>query len=59
MKRLPVMRGRCASGTQLVPREHYQNAASWRSSIFHTAMVLGPAVGGGLIAAGGPRLAYA
>jgi len=47
-----------ALGTELVPREHYQNAASWRSSIFHTAMVLGPAVGGGLIAVGGPRLAY-
>ncbi len=47
-----------ALGTELVPREHYQNAASWRSSIFHTAMVLGPALGGGLIALGGPRLAY-
>jgi len=48
-----------ALGTELVPREHYHNAASWRSSVFHTAMVLGPAVGGGLIALGGPRLAYA
>jgi MFS family permease len=48
-----------ALGTELVPREHYQNATSWRSSIFHTAMVLGPALGGGLIALGGPRLAYA
>ena len=48
-----------ALGTELVPREHYQNAASWRSSLFHGAMVLGPAVGGGLIALGGPRLAYA
>jgi MFS family permease len=48
-----------ALGTELVPREHYQNAASWRSSTFHTAMVLGPAIGGGLIAFGGPRLAYA
>jgi predicted MFS family arabinose efflux permease len=47
-----------ALGTELVPREHYQNAASWRSSIFHTAMVLGPALGGALIALGGPRLAY-
>jgi len=46
-------------GSQLVPREHYQNAATWRSSIFHTAMVMGPAAGGGLIALGGPRLAYA
>jgi MFS family permease len=48
-----------ALGTELVPREHYQNAAAWRSSVFHTAMVLGPALGGGLIALGGPRLAYA
>jgi MFS family permease len=61
-----------ALGTELVPREHYQNAASWRSSVFHTAMVVGPALGGGLIALGqwlsggshhgsglGYRLAYA
>jgi MFS family permease len=48
-----------ALGTELVPRQHYQNAASWRSSLFHAAMVLGPAVGGALIALGGPRLAYA
>ncbi len=48
-----------ALGTELVPREHYYNAASWRSSVFHLAMVAGPAAGGGLIALGGPRLAYA
>ncbi len=48
-----------ALGSELVPRQHYQNAASWRSSLFHAAMVLGPALGGGLIALGGPRLAYA
>jgi MFS family permease len=48
-----------ALGTELVPREHYQNATTWRASLFHMAMVLGPAVGGGLIALGGPRLAYA
>jgi len=48
-----------ALGAEIVPREHYHNAASWRSSFFHTAMVVGPAVGGGLIAFGGPRLAYA
>jgi MFS family permease len=47
-----------ALGTELVPREDYQNAATWRSSIFHLAMVLGPAAGGLLIALGGPRLAY-
>jgi MFS family permease len=48
-----------ALGADVVPREHYHNAASWRSSFFHAAMVLGPAAGGALIALGGPRLAYA
>jgi MFS family permease len=47
-----------ALGTELVPREHYHNAASWRSSLFHSAMILGPAAGGLLIAVGGPRLAF-
>jgi MFS family permease len=47
-----------ALGTELVPREEYQNATTWRSSTFHGAMVLGPAAGGTLIALGGPRLAY-
>jgi MFS family permease len=48
-----------ALGAEIVPREHYHNAASWRSSFFHASMVLGPALGGALIALGGPRLAYA
>jgi MFS family permease len=48
-----------ALGAEIVPREHYLNAATWRSAIFHSAMVVGPALGGGLIALGGPRLAYA
>lgn len=48
-----------ALGAELVPRELYLNASTWRSSIFHTTMVVGPAVGGGLLAAGGPSLAYA
>jgi MFS family permease len=48
-----------ALGTELVPREHYQNATTWRSSAFHGAMVLGPAAGGALIALGGARLAWA
>jgi MFS family permease len=47
-----------ALGTELVPRESYHNAATWRSTTFHVATVLGPAAGGALIAAGGPRLAY-
>ena len=48
-----------ALGAEIVPRDHYHNAASWRSSFFHAAMVIGPAVGGLLIFLGGPRLAYA
>lgn len=48
-----------ALGAEIVPREHYLNAATWRSSIFHSAMIAGPALGGGLLAAGGPRVAYA
>jgi len=48
-----------ALGTELVPPADYHNAASWRSSVFHAAMVAGPAAGGALIALGGPRLAYA
>jgi MFS family permease len=48
-----------ALGAEIVPREHYHNATSWRSSVAHAAMVLGPAAGGALIAVGGPALAYA
>lgn len=47
-----------ALGTELVPRESYQNAATWRSSVFHLAMVLGPALGGLLFGFGSARLAY-
>src|SRR5512141_3009842 len=35
-----------ALAAELVPMEIYANAAAWRSSVFHTAMVLGPALGG-------------
>lgn len=31
---------------QLVPREHYANAATWGSNAWQTAAVLGPALGG-------------
>lgn len=48
-----------ALGTEVVPREHFQNAAVWRSSFFHAAMVLGPALGGFLIAWRGPTVAFA
>jgi predicted MFS family arabinose efflux permease len=47
-----------ALSADLVPREHYLNAATWRSSIFHSTMVVGPALGGALLALGGPAVAY-
>src|ERR1700719_5364360 len=31
---------------QLVPEEHFQNAVAWASSVFQTATILGPAIGG-------------
>jgi MFS family permease len=31
---------------QLVPAHTFANAVAWRSSLFHTAMVLGPSLGG-------------
>jgi MFS family permease len=48
-----------ALATELVPRDHYLNAATWRTTAFHLTQVVGPAVGGGLIAVGGTTLAYA
>ena len=47
-----------ALGSELVPREHYHNAATWRATTLQLNTILGPAVGGALIALGGPRLAY-
>ena len=47
-----------ALGAELVPREQYLNAATWRSSIMHSTMVVGPALGGALLALGGPSIAY-
>ncbi len=44
--------------TELVPRECLPNAATWNSSTFHSAMVLGPAAGGLLFAFGGAKTAY-
>ena len=35
---------------QLVPEEHFPNAVAWNSSIFQTATILGPALGGLLYA---------
>lgn len=42
----------------LVPREHLANAISLNGTMFHTASVIGPMVGGLIIAAGGVGWAY-
>ena len=47
-----------ALSTELVPVEAYQNAATWRSSSFQLAQVLGPALGGLLYGFGSAALAY-
>lgn len=50
---------RQALSAELVPRDLYPNAITWRSGSWQLAAVLGPALGGGLYAAGGTTLAYA
>ena len=50
---------RQAMGAEIVPRELYSNAITWRSGTWQLASVIGPATGGFLYAAGGARLAYA
>lgn len=50
---------RQALGAELVPRELYGNAITWRSGTWQLASVVGPALGGLLYAAGGTTLAYA
>lgn len=43
----------------VVPEEHFQNAVAWGSSIFQTATILGPAVGGLVYALfGGAAVVY-
>src|SRR3954467_10126005 len=49
---------RTALGAEIVPRETYTNAITWRSSLWQFAAVLGPAAGGMLYGFSGPRLAY-
>jgi MFS family permease len=44
---------------QLVPREHFPNAVAWNSTIFQTATILGPSLGGIVYAAfHGPSAVY-
>ncbi len=53
-----LMSARTALGAELVPPELYAVAVRWRSALFQSASVVGPALGGLLWAAGGAVLAY-
>ena len=47
-----------ALGTDLLPKALYANGSTWRVSVFHTGMVLGPAIGGLIYAWRGPVVAH-
>jgi MFS family permease len=49
---------RTALGAEIIPRETYANAVTWRSSLWQFASVVGPAAGGVIYGFSGPRLAY-
>jgi len=49
---------RTALGAELVPRELYPNAVTWRSSTWQFATVVGPALGGLVYGFGSARWAY-
>ena len=49
---------RTALGAEIVPRDTYANAVTWRSSLWQFAAVIGPAVGGVIYGFSGARLAY-
>jgi MFS family permease len=49
---------RTALGAEIVPREIYTNAITWRSSLWQFAAVLGPAAGGLIYGFSGAHLAY-
>lgn len=49
---------RTALGAEIVPRETYANAVTWRSSLWQFGAVIGPAVGGVIYGFSGARLAY-
>jgi MFS family permease len=48
-----------ALGTDLLPRGLYANGSTWRISVFHAGMVIGPALGGLVYAWRGPVAAHA
>ena len=47
-----------ALGTDLLPKALYANGSTWRVSVFHSGMVLGPALGGLVYAWRGPVAAH-
>nr|WP_275976138.1 MFS transporter [Geothrix oryzisoli] len=47
-----------ALGTDLLPKSLYANGSTWRVSVFHSGMVLGPALGGLVYAWRGPVAAH-
>jgi MFS family permease len=49
---------RTALGAEIVPRDTYTNAITWRSSLWQFAAVIGPAAGGMLYGFSGAPLAY-
>jgi MFS family permease len=49
---------RSALGAELVPRNLYPNAVTWRSSAWQLAEVVGPAIGGLVYGFGSARAAY-
>jgi MFS family permease len=49
---------RTALGAEIVPRETYTNAITWRSSLWQFGAVVGPAAGGMIYGFSGARLAY-
>ncbi len=49
---------RTALSADLVPRDLYVNSITWVSSTWQSAAVVGPALGGVLVALGGPELTY-
>ena len=48
-----------ALGTDLLPKALYANGSTWRISVFHAGMVIGPALGGLVYAWRGPVAAHA
>lgn len=49
---------RTALGAEIVPRETYTNAVTWRSSLWQFAAVVGAALGGVIYGFSGAQLAY-